>query len=174
MQIFILDERPEKSAQSLQDAHVVKQTLETAQIISTALRLHGVKDEHLYKSTHAAHPWVRWAAQTRENFRYAHTLGTLIGQEYTFRFGRIHASSAIFIISAELIRIIPEGGLTPFPQCVPDAFKNSNTIQAYRHYYVEEKSRSESGTTARWTRRNPPEWYKASGKPYNHFPGKTA
>ena len=38
MNIFFLDENPQKAAQSLCDKHVVKMVLETAQMCSTAAR----------------------------------------------------------------------------------------------------------------------------------------
>ena len=49
---------------------------------------------------------------------------------------------------------IPYGDLTPFAQAMPDKYKNSDSVQAYRDYYIHEKSRF-----AKWKFTEPPEWY---------------
>jgi hypothetical protein len=57
--IFAVDEDPARAARALVDTHVVKMTLEAAQILSTALRDAGVEADYLYAATHRNHPCVR-------------------------------------------------------------------------------------------------------------------
>ena len=50
---------------------------------------------------------------------------------------------------------IEHDDFTPPPQCMPDYCKGSDTVEAYRTYYVVEKS-----DFATWKKRNKPEWFK--------------
>ena len=70
MNIFILGPTPESSARAHCDQHLHKMLLESAQIVSTAMRLRGWNREWLYKSTHIGHPCVRWAAASNHNILY--------------------------------------------------------------------------------------------------------
>ena len=70
MNIFVLGPTPESSARAHCDQHLHKMILESAQIVSTALRLRGWNREWLYKSTHISHPCVRWAASSNHNILY--------------------------------------------------------------------------------------------------------
>ena len=90
MNIFILDYNPTKNAQAHCDRHVVKMVLETAQILSTALYSLGVEHSG-YRPTHVNHPCCRWARDLR-NWVWLRKLGRELGKEYTFRFGKEHAS----------------------------------------------------------------------------------
>ena len=49
---------------------------------------------------------------------------------------------------------IPSGGMTKMPQAMPDEFKQSDSIEAYRQYYRVAKAKM-----AVWTKRDTPEWY---------------
>jgi len=49
---------------------------------------------------------------------------------------------------------ISKGKLTPFPQAMPDQYKDSNAVIAYRQYYIGEKTRF-----AKWKMDNQPEWF---------------
>ena len=71
MNIFFLDKTPELSAQYLCDKHIPKMLLESAQMLSTALRQNGYEDDYLYKSAHPNHPMTKWVGNTRDNFIWA-------------------------------------------------------------------------------------------------------
>ena len=58
MNIFVLDYNLEKCAQYHCDRHVVKMILESAQILSTALRMNGIVKG--YRLTHINHPFTVW------------------------------------------------------------------------------------------------------------------
>ena len=49
---------------------------------------------------------------------------------------------------------ISKGKLTPFPQAMPDQYKDSNAVIAYRKYYINEKKRF-----AKWKMQNIPQWF---------------
>ena len=51
---------------------------------------------------------------------------------------------------------IPELGLTPFPQAMPDKYKHEDAVEAYRAYYMGEKSK-----IAEWNWGTPaPDWFE--------------
>jgi hypothetical protein len=131
MQIFVLDENPIKAAQYLCDRHVVKITLETAQILSTVVGMDG-----MYRPTHANHPCTRWARESLDNRAWLKTHGLAIGREYTRRYGKIHGS-------VRIIEMVPEEGRwenhTPFAQAIPLQYQQLNAVEAYRAYYLGEK-----------------------------------
>lgn len=145
MNIFVLDLDPIKAAQYQCDRHVVKMTLETAQILSTVL-------DGPYRPTHHNHPCVKWAGVSKENADWLITHGLALGEEYTFRYGKVHKSVEVIksLSPDKLVSL----GLTPFAQAMPDQYRNPDVVKAYRDYYRGEK------TWAMWTKRRKPEWFQ--------------
>jgi hypothetical protein len=152
MNIFVLDEDPERAARDLCDQHVVKMVVESAQILSTALWHHGV--EAPYKPTHARHPCVLWAGAARPNFGWLAAHGLAMSDEYTRRYKRTHSSTAVVCYCASLAGAIPDAEATAFVQAMPESFKGSDAVRAYRTYYIEDKARF-----ARWAYCDPPSWW---------------
>jgi hypothetical protein len=83
MNIFLLDSNIKKCAQYHCDKHVVKMILESAQILSTVLRLNGV--DQGYKTTHANHPCTLWAGKSFSNWKWLRELASALNKEYRFR-----------------------------------------------------------------------------------------
>jgi hypothetical protein len=65
MNLFVVHQDPIIAARSLNDRHVVKMTLETAQILCSAANNLGQWAPYL--PTHLKHPCVLWAAACRAN-----------------------------------------------------------------------------------------------------------
>jgi len=156
MNIFFFDKDPVKCAEQLCDKHVVKMTTETVQIISTAyFILSGQRG--VYKPTHKHHPCVIWATKSEDNFNWLLSYAVSLGGQYTKRYSRQHL--AITKLS-EWIPQIPINSLkfselawSNPPQCMPEQYKQPDTIQAYRNYYTGEKLRF-----AFWDYSNKPTW----------------
>src|SRR5574343_1523365 len=89
MNIFAVDADPIQAARDLCDRHVVKMTLETAQILCSAF------DESPYKKTHFNHPCCKWARTSKSNYQWliAHGLG--LSAEYSLRYGKTHKSEQV-------------------------------------------------------------------------------
>lgn len=155
MNIFFLDEDINKSCEYHVDKHVVKQILEYCQMLSTALRVNGMEDDdRLYKIAHLNHPCTVWVRESRNNFQYLFDMAKRLSDEYTYRYGKIHASSRLFSIFEENKCLIPEVGLTQFPICMDDQYKVGNdVIESYRNYYNKGKRH-----LFNWKNRNIPEW----------------
>ena len=173
MNIFVVDSDPIESARSLLDKHVVKMPLETAQMLSTNQRVldgrmihdqgkgrkyvfDDSREDMLYKATMINHPCTIWARQTLGNHRWLCIHGLELCMEYTRRYNRIHACQRIIQWCHENPprNISQSDKVTPFAQAMPEKYRNSDAVIAYRNYYIHEKYR-----IARWKCSKIPSWF---------------
>lgn len=154
MNIFYLDECPVKSAVMQCDKHVVKMILESAQMLCTALHEKGI--EAPYKSTHKNHPCSIWARQSDLNYAWLYEHMVELANEYTRRYNKTHKTSNHFeFLKPNFLYTLKDlKDLPPPPQCMPDEHKRESTVEAYRQYYIKEKS-----YMAKWKHHNQPEWF---------------
>jgi hypothetical protein len=155
MNIFFLDSNPRLAAQYHCDSHVCKMTVESAQLLSTALHLNGSTDSRLYKATHKNHPSAIWTRESVRQYAYTLELFAWLLYEYTSRYGKTHACESKLDMFTDSMSLIPDNGFANPPQCMPDEYKCTDVVQAYRNYYIGSKSRF-----AKWNYSNTPEWYK--------------
>ena len=162
MNRFIIEESPQKIAQSLCDQHVVKMPLEEAQMLCTALWHHApdyAEEKNLYKPVHQKHPCTLWAMHSRNNFIFAYILYCFMLKEYTYRYGKNHGASKHRYNIREGAKFIPELGITKHPQCFSghDDLKTDEfyPINAYRQFYKVDKLRF-----ARYKYTDKPTWLK--------------
>ncbi len=167
MNIFVLDEDPVKAAQALDCVRLPKMCVESAQMMASALRRHGVTDEQMpltksgtpYKGGYHHHPCTRWAGDSRANFVWLALHAIEQCKEYTRRFGKEHACygpinhMARMWMSAKF----EENYTTPFAQAMPDEYKDDDPVVAYRAYY-HSKVDSPGGVHYRHT--SPPDWWE--------------
>lgn len=154
MNIFILDSDIERCAQAHCDQHVVKMTLESGQILCSALHLHGI--DAPYRPTHLGHPCVLWAAQSYDNFCWLRSLMVALNAEYRYRYRKPNDHRSMRVLAQIEGLAFQSCGLTSFAQAMPEQFKDpQNPVNAYRNYYRHHKL-----GFARWTRRPPPRWLK--------------
>ena len=149
MNIFILSISPVSAARAHCNKHVVSQIKETAQLLSTAVRLTG--GDYGYKVSYKNHPCNLWARETKANFNWLKHLGMELCWEYTHRYGKVHKCESIIRDAPD--DTIPDGQLTPFAQAMPDEYKHDDPVRAYRTYYVNDKKHM-----FKWTKRNAPDW----------------
>ena len=158
MNIFILNEDPVRSALDQCDKHIVKMPLESAQMLSTAHRiLDGTETKRpsksgktmvkywtldsqfeniIYAVAHRGHPCTVWTMETKANYTWHYEHFVALSEEYKYRYNREHLSyTKLKDILRNPPKNIPDGGLTPFPQAMPDDAKDSDPIKAYRNYY---------------------------------------
>lgn len=180
MNIFILDENPDIAAQMMCDKHVVKMFTESAQMLSTAVRiLDGVKTKRLSKSgkrmvpyyemqgdaerilmkaVHFRHPCTIWTMESEANYRWHWEHLRALCKEYTYRYGKICKVERERLGFLETPpKNIPKGELTPFklamgqyPMCMDE-----DPVKAYHNYYHAAKP------FATWEKGRPaPNWWK--------------
>jgi hypothetical protein len=145
MNIFILHEHPGPAAQMQADKHVVKMVLESAQMLCTAHRVMTPKIEypHQYRKTHENHPCNKWIRESAANYMWLLDHFISLTTEYKYRYHKSHLCSQKFLYDTDWIFMpptnVPDIGLTPFAQAMPDEYKNDDAVKAYRDYYFQEK-----------------------------------
>jgi hypothetical protein len=171
MNIFYLDKNPLIAARYHHDKHIVKMPTETAQILSTALRLRGINSEFIYKQTHIKHKSVVWVANSWNNFNWLGLFGLELCREYTFRYNKIHKAEEIIM---HCLSLSPNKKNncnfdTPPPQAMPEKYYNMDAVMAYRNYYLFEKEfwykrdkktkKIVSKHLNTWKKREKPQWF---------------
>lgn len=153
MNIFVLHKHPTIAAQMACDKHVVKMIVETAQMLS-AVRIQNGKPAP-YKLTHEHHPCTIWAGKSLINYAWLWNYGRALCEEYTYRYGKKHACHRMFQ-SGPLRHPpdLPNLGLTPFAQAMPEEYRDDDPVIAYRKYYIGDKARF-----ATWKERAEPLWF---------------
>ena len=164
MNIFVLDENPRIAAEYMCDKHVPKMIVETFQMMGSALRRHGATDDMMpltqagtpLKGGHKHHPCTLWAGETRTNFNWLGLHGLNLCNEFITRYGKYHSCHNKIGYMMDIgVDIIPSGRQTPFAQAMPDEYKNSDAVTAYRQYY-------HSKTFAKWNKGRPaPDWWQS-------------
>lgn len=160
MNIFAVHQDPRRAARALCDRHVVRMTLETAQILCTVAWQAGLRPP--YRPTHARHPCVRWAAANTANWSWLVAHGLALAEEFTRRFGKRHASEDVlrWILAHRAAPDVQARRRTPFAQAMPEAYRGPSAVEAYRRYYLAEKARF-----ATWRApARPPSWWQPEAK----------
>lgn len=152
MNIFYLDEDVVKCARYHADKHVIKMILESAQILCTALGLHGVETQ--YKPTHLKHPCVIWAAESKDNCIWLQNLVVALNYEYMHRWDRVCDHKSALVAMPLKFPTMKFSGITERPQAMPEQYQIPNDpISAYRKYYSVEKKHLHF-----YTKREKPYW----------------
>ena len=162
MNRFIINYSPDLIARDLCDKHVVKMPLEEAQMLCTAVRLHApeyAEEAGLYRAVHQKHPCTIWAGQTRANFEYSLEMFRWMCKEYTHRYGKTHASWRLWDALVQGAVYVPDGLLTPHPECFSEHtdLKSGKSwpLESYRKFYMTKQHRFKMV----WTNRPVPEWF---------------
>ncbi len=132
MNIFATHHNPTVCARHHCDVHLRKLIVETAQLLSTT-HVVVTGQQVAYRKTHEHHPCAVWLRQSRYNYAWTVRLFDALLDEYTFRFNKIHATTA----HAEALRVIPDlpnVGMTAFAQAMPEEFRSNKPHLAYRWY----------------------------------------
>lgn len=161
MNIFVSDPCPTKSAQNLDDKRVIKMTLESAQMLCTALHEHGMSMYAKYKPTHKNHPCNVWARENNANYEWLLRHFWFLAEEYYFRTGKVHKSYKDCYYNLSLgAKHIPPGELTPFPNCAARKDLNidykhiQDVHEAYKLYLIDRWANDK--LKPKWTNRNRP------------------
>jgi hypothetical protein len=177
MNIFYLHNDTKTCAEMHNDKHVVKMILEYAQLLSTAHRvldgdivtghsktgrkqtryvLSDDRDTMLYASTHINHPSAIWVRQSESHYRWLFGLWIDLMDEYTHRYGKVHASSRLIGYLNKPPKNIKfgNGWNAPTPAMPKEFIVNGDSKQSYINYYLGAKRH-----LASWKKREVPSWY---------------
>jgi hypothetical protein len=182
MNIFYLDKRPDDAAEMHCDKHVCKMLIEYAQLMSTTHRIidgteyysktkngHKIKrwlhpnsdlESELYKASHVNHPSNIWTRSSKQHYDWLFRLFRMLSAEYSIRYSadgfKIHKSwDKLGKILETAPKNIEDNGWVDPPQCMPDSCKTDDVVEAYRNYYIQEKS-----SFAKWNYSGTPKWFK--------------
>jgi len=162
MNRFLINYSPELCARDLCDKHVVKMPLEEAQMLCTTMRLHApeyAEEARLYRAVHQKHPCTIWAGQSRANYEYSLDMFREMCREYTHRYDKVHASWRLYDALVDGAQYVPDGGITPHPECFSEHtdLKSGRPwpIYSYRKFYMTKQKRFKMV----WTKRDMPEWF---------------
>ena len=175
MNIFYLDNNPTTCAQMHVDKHCVKMILEYAQLLSTAHRvldgtlvdghsktgrkqkryvLSDSRDSTLYSATHINHPSAIWVRKNVENYNWLYDMWVALMDEYTYRYGKIHATARLKDMLSETPDNITSGSFTEPTPAMPEEYRVAgDSIKSYQNYYLGDKQRMFS-----WKNRHEPYW----------------
>ena len=161
MNIFALSECPEQSALWLDDIRKNKMILESAQMLSTAIRtLCPDTKLKVYKVAYLNHPCTIWARQSRANFRWLVEHMTCL---FIQKSG-LHKSALLLPQFNEYAEDgeFPAEDLTDFANCARNMERGvdysdvSDVHQAYRMYMNDRWKERNIALTWRWGEE--PEW----------------
>jgi len=150
--IFILDFNPVVAAEYLCDKHM-KMILETAQILCMVSWRYGVGAPYR-PVRNKNHRCVVWAGESLENYYWTLAHGLAAAAQYRKRYGKIHSSERVIKWCVDNGGKPTVKGFTPFALAMPDKYKCSDAVKAYRDFYIGEK------TFAKWNFTKKPWWYK--------------
>jgi hypothetical protein len=168
MNLFYFHHEPDINARMHCDKHVVKMPLEVAQLLSTAVRVlvhaSGMQIDltGVYKQTHVNHPCAVWTRSSVLAFDSVVEYGEALCMEYTYRYGREHASQEVIELCSALddfYTLTYTEPMPSLPQMMPEQYKvPGDPVAAYRAYFNGEKQH-----IAKWTNRPAPEWFVKAG-----------
>jgi hypothetical protein len=159
------------------DKHVVKMIVESAQMLSTAHRVldgsptirvsskgRNIKhwkhpnsdmDRMLCLPTMVNHPCTKWVMQSSDNYEWLYDHGIELLRQYTLRYDKVHSMQALYMnYLIDHPTNISVDKQTPFAQAMPEQYRCSDAVTAYRNYYIGEKKRF-----AKWAKTPTPSWF---------------
>lgn len=189
MNIFFTNAHPKQCAMDHVDRHVVKMTLEYAQILSSAHRFYrgsvGVlrhpsknilmeeypyvlpeeqssHETSMYLMAHINHPCTIWARSNYLNYQWLYWLYVELCQEYYYRYGQYH-NPPKHIANARLIDVLYDS---------PDGIPNTEDMTPPPQCMPDEFKAASPITAYRqyikygkkaslhsWKHRDPPQWW---------------
>jgi len=163
MNIFLTSNDPVACAQVQDDKRVIKMALETAQLLSTALRtVYPDVAKGLYGSTHVFHPCSVWARKDLANFLWLVDHGRALTDEYQFRFDRYHKSRDVIELAFNHLHVF--GDCFPGTETKPvfsfdSSGQQRGDVFTNYQYCLMNKWVNLDSRKPLWTYRGKPSWY---------------
>jgi len=166
MNLFLLSWNPVECARYHCDKHVVKMILELVQMLYTAWHINNgfvpntapvcksTKKPGYKKIFNHNHPMARWVRESEWNYMFTLKLASALALEFDWRYNHFHSCSEHIIWLGTNIPNFNLKKQTPIPQCMPEQYKSSCPVQAYKNYYKGDKTRF-----ATWFKRDKPSWW---------------
>ena len=133
MNIFATHNNPRIAAYALDDLRTNKMIVESAQMLSTALVLHG--GPVYYKPCYHHHPCTVWTGTSRANWKWLHAHAMFMCKRFLAKTGRNHMTHEILVDMKDEVNFLPVNRLTPFANC--SLFKDVSVIAGYRQTMLQ-------------------------------------
>lgn len=190
MNIFYLDSDPKICAEMHVSKHVVKMIIEYAQLMSTAhrvidgteytdltangrrikrWRLDDDREQTLMKASHINHPSAIWCRENHSNYIWLYQMWTHLLDEYTYRYGKVHACARLkYVLYATPINIKTGEFFAPTPAMPPELKvlaenpvpgRKYDSLKSYHNYYNVAK-RGFATWQGKANSRPIPSWYQ--------------
>ena len=182
MNRFVIEETPQKCAQSHCDKHVPKMYVEEAQMLSTVHRLLDGTEERrpsksgktmqrywklpderediLYSAVHVKHPCTLWAMETAGNYQWAYQMYLYLGIEYNYRYNKYHKTDELDgWLCYPPDNINPSQEVTKMPLAMganPECMNPDDVMGSYRAFYQTKQHRFNMV----WSKRPVPHWFE--------------
>ena len=155
MNIFYTDSSPLISAQNLDDLRLNKMIVESAQMLSTAVRYHCWETEGMgiYKMSYINHPCTKWVRENRANFSWLlqHAL------HMCYLRNNSHKTYGVLLELRGLSHHIPTSEeFTEPPKCNPHKH-NPDVVESYQLTMIEKWNNDVKKPT--WNYGKKPSWY---------------
>jgi hypothetical protein len=141
MQIYFTDNNPKKCAQVIDNLRVSKLICETAQCLNYAAMRHGyigtVGLSQNQKSAYLNNPIVKWLSESKQNYKWGLVHLKALLQVKSKRFGTAHLFVKHVNSLSKLIKYIPNGELTEFPNVTKNYKHIKPTTEAYQLHLLE-------------------------------------
>lgn len=155
MNIFVLDLDIKNCAKYHCNKHVVKMLTESAQLLCSAYYYTNEEHKSPYKLAHKHHPCTVWARESLSNWLWLRDFSLALYDEYKLRYDdKDHKAGDVILLLD--VPNLPDKGLTPFAQAMPEQYQNYDVVKAYRDYYIGDKKH-----ILQYKNRNVPEWLEA-------------
>jgi len=168
MNIFYLHSDPTICAQYHNDSHVIKMQLESAQLLCSAHQVNGHDAPYSISKGHMKHPSALWVQKSLSNYVWLCELGMALLEEHKFRYEKPDdyktKASEVIEWCMDNFPEIPDLGLTPVAQAMPDEYKHEIPTIAYKRYYIEDKQyyiKQDKKVWYTWRKRGMPHWFKS-------------
>lgn len=180
MNIFYLAHDTKTCAEMHISKHVVKMIIEYAQLMSTAhrvidgteytgltasgrrikrWRMPDERESQLMIACHVNHPSAIWCRENLSNYRWLYNMWAHLLDEYTYRYGKIHACARLKKVLSFTPNKITIGEFTePTPAMPNDIKVPGNSLASYHNYYNISK-RSFASWQGKVNSRPTPTWY---------------
>ena len=140
MNIFYTDHDPVAAARSLPDKHIVKMPLETVQMLVSVCMRYGAphrvltKAGTVHRGGYKNHPCTVWAGDSRANTGWLLKHGFALCEEYTRRYGKVHACEEQLEILRWDLNTVPFDRMerTEPALAMPDHLKCLCPVESYR------------------------------------------
>ena len=169
MNIHATYDDPAKCARALDDRRLNKMLTETGQILSTALHLMDLYDPNLFKPFNPGHKINKWVAKSSSNYCWTLQYMKELADEYKYRKDKEQASARLIpILEQAMIEVEDKKEPASKVQEFCNYAKNKSKDLDYTHmqahdaykFYMIKRWLSDD-KKPKWTRRQPPNFFKS-------------